>query len=151
MSTYIEEKDYTQKFSLSLWKRILNYAPEYKKELVKLCVWMGVTALIDVLFPLLTRYAIDVFIGEMTTEGMGLFIGLYILLLLVQVVAIYRFLYIGGKIETGACYVIRQKAFKKLAVAACGLAALTPPPTTYCEVSPTIRLASGLTRHASSA
>ncbi len=114
MSTYIEEKDYTQKFSLSLWKRILNYAPEYKKELVKLCVWMGVTALIDVLFPLLTRYAIDVFIGEMTTEGMGLFIGLYILLLLVQVVAIYRFLYIGGKIETGACYVIRQKAFKKL-------------------------------------
>ena len=114
MSQIIEEKDYTQKFSLSLWTRILNYAPKYKKELVKLCVWMAITALIDVLFPLLTRYAIDEFIAKSTTEGIGPFIAIFALLMAVQVVAIYRFLYIGGKIETGACYEIRKKAFRKL-------------------------------------
>lgn len=114
MSQGIEEKDYTQKFSLSLWTRILNYAPEYKKELLKLCLWMGLTALIDVLFPLLTRYAIDEFIAKETTQGIGVFIGAFVALMVAQVVAIYRFLYIGGKIETGACYEIRKKAFRKL-------------------------------------
>ncbi len=113
-ATHIEEKDYTQQFSLSLWKRILNYAPEYKRRLVVLCAWMAVTALCDVLFPLLTRQAIDDFIGRQTTEGIGLFIAEYAALLILQVAAIYRFLYIGGEIETGVCLVIRKKAFKKL-------------------------------------
>ena len=113
-TTHIAEKDYTQKFSLSLWKRILNFAPEYKKRLVVLCAWMAVTALLDVLFPLLTRQAIDDFIGKQTTEGIGLFIAEYAALLVLQVIAIYRFLYIGGEIETGVCLVIRKKAFKKL-------------------------------------
>ena len=113
-TTHIAEKDYTQKFSLSLWKRILNFAPEYKKRLVVLCAWMAVTALCDVLFPLLTRQAIDDFIGKQTTEGIGLFIAEYAALLVLQVIAIYRFLYIGGEIETGVCLVIRKKAFKKL-------------------------------------
>ncbi len=113
-TTHIAEKDYTQKFSLSLWKRILNFAPEYKKRLVVLCAWMAVTALCDVLFPLLTRQAIDDFIGKQTAEGIGLFIAEYAALLVLQVIASYRFLYIGGEIETGVCLTLRKKAFKKL-------------------------------------
>ncbi len=110
----LKEKDYTEKFSLSLWKRIINHAPGYKKELVKLCVWMAITALCDIVFPLLTRYAIDHFIGEQTTEGIGIFIALFVFIVALQVVAIYRFLFVGGKIETGVCYEIRKKTFKKL-------------------------------------
>ena len=40
----IEEKDYTQRFSLSLWKKILGYAKEYHKDLYKLGAVMAVTA-----------------------------------------------------------------------------------------------------------
>ena len=114
MSAGIQEQDYTQKFSLSLWRRILNHAPEYKRSLLFLCLWMGLCALIDVAFPMMTRYAVDHFIADSTTEGLPLFIACYAGLIALQVVSIYAFLYLGGKIETGVCYVMRVKGFKKL-------------------------------------
>lgn len=114
----IDEKDYTQKFSLSLWKHIMRYAKEYTGDLVRLVIVMGVTAVCDVIFPLMTTYAIDHFIPSLshpgTMQGMGGFAAAYIALLAVQVAAIYYFLYLGGKIEVGVCYTIRNKAFRKL-------------------------------------
>ena len=114
MSSSIQEQDYTQKFSLSLWRRILNHTPQYKPMLVWLMVCMGISAVIDVAFPMMTRYAIDHFIAERTTEGLPGFIALYALLTLTQVVTIYCFLYLGGKIETGVCYEMRCQGFRKL-------------------------------------
>ena len=114
----IEEKDYTQRFSLTLWKKILRYAKEYHKDLYKLMVVMGITAACDVIFPLMTTYAIDHFIPTLnrpgTMEGVPVFVLMYALVLLVQVAAIFYFLYLGGKIEVGVCYTIRRQAFRKL-------------------------------------
>ena len=114
----IEERDYTQRFSLTLWKKLLRYAREYYKDLVRLMLVMGVTAACDVVFPLLTSYAIDHFVPNLDrpggTEGLPLFIAVYVLVLAVQVISIYRFLYLGGKIEVGVCYTIRKQAFRKL-------------------------------------
>ena len=114
----IEERDYTQRFSLTLWKKLLRYAREYYKDLVRLMLVMGVTAACDVVFPLLTSYAIDHFVPNLDrpggTEGLPLFIAVYALVLAVQVISIYRFLYLGGKIEVGVCYSIRKQAFRKL-------------------------------------
>lgn len=42
------------------------------------------------------------------------FICLYAMLVIVQVATIYAFLYLGGVIEVGVCYNIRQEAFHKL-------------------------------------
>ena len=113
-----DEKDYTQKFSLSLWKKILRYAKEYHGDLVRLACVMAVTAGCDVVFPLMTTYAIDHFIPALgrpgTMEGMGGFVAAYLGLLLLQVAAIFYFLYLGGKIEVGVCYTIRRQAFRKL-------------------------------------
>ena len=113
-----DEKDYTQKFSLSLWRKILRYSKEYYKDLYRLGAVMAVTAVCDVVFPLMTTYAIDHFIPNMdrpgTMEGLPGFIAVYIALLAVQVASIYYFLYLGGKIEVGVCYTIRKKAFRKL-------------------------------------
>ena len=113
-----EERDYTQRFSWSLWKKILRYAKEYHKDLFKLIVVMGVTAGCDVLFPLMTSYAIDHFIPTEThaaeTGNLPLFIVIYVALLAIQVAAIFYFLYLGGKVEVGACYTIRKQAFRKL-------------------------------------
>ena len=113
-----EEQDFTRKFSLSLWKNVLRHTKEYYGDLVRLMLVMGVTAACDVIFPLLTSYAIDHFIPAAGrpggTEGLPGFIGMYLLVLVIQVAAIFRFLYLGGKIEVGACYTIRKKAFRKL-------------------------------------
>ena len=114
----IDEQDYTQKFSLSLWKHILRYAKEYNRDLVKLVAVMAVTAVCDVIFPLMTTYAIDHFIPSLehpgTMQGTGVFAAAYIAVVLIQVAAIFYFLYLGGKIEVGVCYTIRRQAFRKL-------------------------------------
>ena len=113
-----EERDYTQRFSLSLWKKILRYAKEYYRDLGKLAVVMAVTAGCDVVFPLMTTYAIDHFIPNLnhpgTMEGVPGSVVAYLALLLLQVATIYYFLYLGGKIEVGVCYTIRKQAFRKL-------------------------------------
>ena len=113
-----EEQDYTKRFSLSLWKKILQYTKEYHKDLYKLAGAMAVTAGCDVLFPLMTSYAIDHFIPHLDhpggTEGIPVFVAVYLGLLLIQVAAIFYFLYLGGKIEVGVCYTIRRRAFRKL-------------------------------------
>ncbi len=113
-----EEQDYTQRFSLSLWKNILRYAKEYYWDLGKLAVVMAITAGCDVVFPLMTTYAIDHFIPNLnhpgTMEGVPGFVAVYLALLLLQVATIYYFLYLGGKIEVGVCYTIRKQAFRKL-------------------------------------
>ena len=113
-----EEQDYTQRFSLSLWRKILLYAKEYYPALIRLCITMAVTAGCDVVFPLMTTYAIDHFIPNLdhagTMEGMPGFIAVYLAILVIQVAAIFYFLYLGGKIEVGVCYTIRKQAFRKL-------------------------------------
>ena len=48
------------------------------------------------------------------TEGLGWFIAAYLSILVIQVVTIYLFLYLGGKVEVGVCYTIRRQAFRKL-------------------------------------
>ncbi len=114
MSSTIQEQDYTQKFSFALWKKILSYTPAYRGKLYRLAFWMAVTAVIDIVFPLLTRYAIDTLIPSGSTQGVPAFSAVYVLLVLVQVYAIFRFLYLGGQIEIGVCYEFRKMGFQKL-------------------------------------
>ncbi len=128
-----QEKDYTRKFDLSLWRKILGHAKQYYPHLIALTVAMCVSALIDVAFPLLTSYAIDYLITDTPAPASGLMAGMveraavlfhgnlmagfiltYAMLLAVQVATIYLFLYLGGVIEVGVCYNIRQEAFHKL-------------------------------------
>ena len=113
-----EEQDYTKKFDLSLWKKILRYAKDSHQDLIRLAVCMSVSAGCDVVFPLMTSYAIDHFIPNMnhaaSTAGVPAFVGVYLALLAVQVFTIFRFLYLGGKVETNTCYTIRRLGFRKL-------------------------------------
>lgn len=133
-----QEKDYTQKFDLSLWRKIFHHARQYYPHLAALALSMAISALCDVAFPLLTSYAIDYLIpgtGAQAPSGamarlmynmvgsasalfsgntMAGFIFLYAMLVIVQVATIYAFLYLGGVIEVGVCYNIRQEAFHKL-------------------------------------
>ena len=128
-----QEKDYTQKFELSLWKKLLHYAPRYVKHLIALAVFMAVSALIDVAFPLMTSYAIDRLIAGnadaplhvmghvveglarlLGVTNMTAFIIVYALLVCCSVATIYAFLHQGSVIEVGICYEIRSLGFRKL-------------------------------------
>lgn len=109
-----EEKDYSEHFDSSLWRKLLRYAKPFYKHLRAVVFLMGTSALIDAIFPLMTRYAMDNFIAKGTTEGFLPFALLYVALLVIQVSAIYSFIRLSGKVEVGMCYRIRKLGFDRL-------------------------------------
>ncbi len=109
-----QEEDYTKRIDMSLWKKIIRLAKPYHKNLLMTMVLMGVCALLDVLMPRMTGYAMDTFIAGNTTEGLGGFAAVYLVLLAIQSAAIFGFQYESGRVETGTCYTIRQLGFRKL-------------------------------------
>ena len=128
----IEEEDYSRHFSLSLWRRLMRHARAFYPHLIGLLVTMGVSALIDVAFPLLTGYAIDVLIpgappepsliaslveGAASLLGvsrMGGFVAVYAALVVAQSILIFVFLHLGGRFEVGVSDQVRREAFGHL-------------------------------------
>lgn len=109
-----QEEDYTKRFDLSLWKKLLHIAKPFHKNLYLIGFFMAVSAIIDVAVPMMNAYAIDNYIVGQQKGGMGWFIAVYIVLMLFQVGAILGFLVQGGAVETGVCYHIRKLGFRKL-------------------------------------
>jgi len=113
MSVY-KEQEYTKRFDFSLWKKLYQFIKPYKKRLLVLAVFMLVLAGVDVIFPLMTKYAIDHFVVPKNTNGIVAFGIVYFVLIFVQSMNIYFFIAIAGKIEMGISYDIRKKGFKHL-------------------------------------
>ena len=111
---YWEEEDYTRRLDLGLWKRLLRYARPYYGHLVLIALTMLVCAAIDVIFPLLTREAIDRFVLEGTLDHLGLFALKSLACVVVQAFTVFLFCYLSGRVETGLCHRIRKLGFKRL-------------------------------------
>ena len=109
-----QEEDYTKRFDLSLWKKIIRLAKPYHKNLLMTMGFMAVCAVLDVVLPRMTGYAMDTFIAGQTTEGLGWFTAVYVGLLVIQVISIFEFQIQSGRVETGTCYTIRKLGFQKL-------------------------------------
>ena len=73
-----EEQDYNKRFDLNLWKRLLYYARPFYKYLVGVALCMMCSALMDTVFPLMNRYAIDTFVAQGSLDGIGGFAAAYI-------------------------------------------------------------------------
>jgi len=109
-----QEEDYTKRFDLSLWVKLLKIAKPYHKNLFLVVAFMSVSAIMDVLLPRMNAYAIDVFIANNTTDGLLQFALVYMGMLAVQVTTIFGFIHQSGYVETGVCYLIRKQGFRKL-------------------------------------
>lgn len=112
-----DEQDFDradERINLSIWKRLLKYAFRRKWLVLSLVIAMAILSTIDIMYPLLSRYAIDTFVMNQTTEGLVPFVVLYICLVLIQGISIVYFISGGGKLEMQISYDIRQEAFIKL-------------------------------------
>ena len=109
-----QEEDYTKRFDLSLWKKLLRLAKPFHRNLWIIAVTMVFSAAVDVALPMMNAYAIDHFIALKTTEGLGLFMAEYIGLAVFQMAVVFGFIRLSGRVETGTCYLIRKKGFQKL-------------------------------------
>ena len=109
-----EEQDYTKKFDLGLFKKLLMLVRPHWKKLALVAAMMAVLAITDVILPLLTRYAIDHFIVGGSTDSLLPFGGMYLGVILVQISSVFIFILYAGKVETSVNYDFKMKGFRKL-------------------------------------
>ncbi len=109
-----EEQDYSKSINLGIWKKLLGYLKQFRSKLLFVGLMMTVLAVVDVLLPLMSRYGIDHFVTKRTTDGLAGFAALYAGLLLLQVAAIFLFIYMASRVEYGICYTLRRDGFRKL-------------------------------------
>lgn len=113
MTTY-QEQEYNKKIDLSLWRNLFKYVMPYKKYIIRLTLVMMTVGGIDVIFPLMTRYAIDNFVLKGKFDGLWVFAAVYALLVLIQATNVRLLALNAGSIETGVVYDIRRKGFDNL-------------------------------------
>lgn len=109
-----EEQDYTKRFDFGIWKKLLLYAKPFYKHLTAIILIMILNGVLDVIFPLLNREAIDSFARNGRIEGIGWFCFKYFGIVMLQVVSIFTFTYLSGHVEVGMNRMIRQKGFTRL-------------------------------------
>lgn len=79
-----DEYELANKFNWKEWKRILRFVKPYKKIITMLLTASIILAFFNALFPMLSRYAINTFVKDQTSEGLGVFIGLFLIVALIQ-------------------------------------------------------------------
>lgn len=109
-----QEQEYNKRLDFALWLKLLSYVKPYKKYVIRLCIIMTGVGGIDVIFPLMTKYAIDNFVLKGTFQGLWFFAAAYLLLAIVQAFNVKLLVINAGRIETGMVYDIRHKGFDKL-------------------------------------
>lgn len=113
----LREQDFEQqsnKIDFSLWKWLLSYAMRHKTIVFSAIGVSLVIAVGDTIFPLFSKYAIDLFVEKDTIRGLGWFAAAMLAIMAIQSLSISNFIRLAGKIETSIAYDIRQDAFKKL-------------------------------------
>ncbi|MBZ9606842.1 ABC transporter ATP-binding protein/permease [Clostridium estertheticum] len=110
----IDENKATKKIDIGIWRKLFKYLTEFKNGLIFLAFLMVGVAGVDVVMPLLTRYAIDNFIAKKTIDGLAIFALVYFCIIVFQALNVRLFIMHAGKIETHLAYHIRKLGFKRL-------------------------------------
>lgn len=94
--------------------RILPFLKPYAKTLTAMILLGILSSLADTIYPFFTNYALDHFIAEQTLSGLPAFIGLYILLMVLQEIDNFYCLYECGKVEMSVDRDLRDASFSHL-------------------------------------
>ncbi len=94
--------------------RLMPFIRPYGKTIFLMVVLGALSSGADVIFVLFNRYALNHFVAERTTEGLGIFCGLYIALLLLQAWDNYVDVCMCGRIEMYIDRDLRNAAFNHL-------------------------------------
>jgi len=110
----IDKNKSKEKIDIGIWRKLFKYLSEFKNALMFLAFLMVGVAGIDVVMPLLTKYAIDNFIVAKTIDGLPIFALIYFCVIVFQALNVRLFILHAGKIETHLAYYIRKIGFKRL-------------------------------------
>ena len=94
-----EEQTYNKSIDIKIWAKLLPFLRPYRARMLTIVFMMVLTAAIDVANPLLLRYAIDSFIIPRSLNGVWTFVGIYLVMILFQIVTVTTFCYTATCIE----------------------------------------------------
>ena len=113
MSMYNEE-EYNKPLSLKIWAKMLPFLKPYRMKLATVMILMIISALIDVLFPILQGYAVNNFIMRSTTENLGWFAAAYFICVLIQTLIVIIFTRYAMEVEMNVGKDMRRDTFVHL-------------------------------------
>ncbi len=95
-------------------KKLWPYIRHYKNQIFVAIIFGVLGSVIDSIWPLFNSYALNHYIGEGTLDTLGLFVGLYLILLLGQLYVNYQSMYRCGQIEMHVDRDLRDASFNHL-------------------------------------
>lgn len=112
--TMQDEFDGLKKVQLSTWRRVIDIVFQNKSHLVKLGLFMAGITVLDIIFPQLNRYAIDVFFIEKNMETLIPFIIISVLVACGFGILVWAFIKQAILIEATVSHELRRQAFDNL-------------------------------------
>ncbi|SFB69765.1 ABC transporter ATP-binding protein [Butyrivibrio sp. YAB3001] len=94
--------------------KLYPYIKIYMPKIIFMIALGVLSSLADSIFPIFNRYAIDNFVGKKTLEGLTVFVVLYVIVLVLQVIDNFICTYICGQIELFVDRDLRNAAFNHL-------------------------------------
>ena len=117
----LDEESFTsQKIDWSVWKKIFSFMKPLKKKILFAILAMIVLAATDVIYPYISKFAIDGIINPNIAAGtqdlslLKYFVLFYVVFMIIQATMVYIFIVLAGKVQVELAYNIRKKAFKHL-------------------------------------
>jgi len=114
MPEQFKEQEFSKNFDPKVWKRLFVFMKAFKVKFILASLSIILLTLIDVLYPLFAKVAIDSFIVPKTYYGIEWFIASLVFVVLLQIFLVYFMIIMNGKIDAGFPYSIRKELFEKL-------------------------------------
>ena len=106
-----DSKKHTPFFGIPL---IMPYVRQYVPTVVLMIFLGALSSLADTVFPLFNSWALDHFVADRNLHGLPVFLGLYLLLMVLQELDNYYCLYQCGRVEVLIDHDLRNAAFEHL-------------------------------------
>jgi len=112
---YFEEEEYQDsKFDIKIWSKIFSYMKPFKRNVIFGVLAAIVLAVIDTIYPLINKYAIDEIIETGSLEKLPFFIGFYVVVMFTIGLMVYTFIIHAGQVQQKLSFSLRKNAFKRL-------------------------------------
>ncbi len=114
MSDYLEEEEFTTEFNGRTLLRILSLTKPHWKWVLGFLLAIGVTSVLDSYFTFLSKSIIDDGIMAGDKDALVEIVARYAVLILVQAVAVFSFIYLAGVLGERIRYDLRKTMFNHL-------------------------------------
>lgn len=94
--------------------RLIPVLRPYKKTIILMLTAALLGSCFDIILPQFQKYAIDNFIGENTLNGFGVFIAVYVIFLVLQVLTNLVSVFAANSVEMNVDHKLREKCFVHL-------------------------------------